>query len=137
MDTQQVTVLMLGAIILIFVVLLSLITKNILQHRKIYSFRTDDKVWDHWGSQVYGLSLFIIGFVLFVFCFFGYVYLSNPAFFGMGFSLDIFIRNPFEQPIFIINTFIGFGIAIIGMIKSIISIREFIRNIESAKGGKS
>ncbi|NVM03828.1 MAG: hypothetical protein HWN67_15970 [Candidatus Helarchaeota archaeon] len=135
MDPQQITVLLLGLIIFIFAILLILITKNILQHRKIYSFRSDDRVWDHWGSQVYGLSLFIIGFVFFVFCFFAYVYLSNPAFFGIGFSLDIFIRNPFEQPIFLINTFIGFSIAIIGMIKSIISIREFIKNIESAKGG--
>ncbi|MFX1450427.1 MAG: hypothetical protein ACFFCM_06280 [Promethearchaeota archaeon] len=135
MEVQQINVMLLGLIILMFATLLVLITKNILQHRKIYSFRTDDNVWDHWKSQVYGLSLFIIGFVLFVFCFFAYVYLSHPEFFGIGITLTMLITSPFEQFIFVINSFIGFIIAIIGMIKSIISIREFISNIESAKGG--
>ena len=135
METQQINVFLLGLIILMFAILLILITKNILQHRKIYAFRTDDKVWDHWKSQVYGLSLFIIGFVFFVFSFFGYVYLANPEFFGIGISLTMLIRSPFEQFWFVINSFIGFAIAIIGMIRSIKSISEFITSIESAKGG--
>ena len=135
MEAQQIATLLLGTIILFFVVLITLIAKNILQHRKIYSFRSEDKVWDHWKSQVFGLTLFILGFLFFIICFFGYIYLSNPEFFGVGLNLTILIQNPLDQIHYIINIFLGFGIAIAGTIVSITSINKFIKNIESAKGG--
>ncbi|MHA1298855.1 MAG: hypothetical protein ACTSO9_05365 [Candidatus Helarchaeota archaeon] len=134
MDIQQNIIIFLGTIILLFVILLGLITLNILKHRQIYSFRSEDRVWDHWKSQVFGLIFFNIGFVAFTFVFFGYVFLVHPEFFGMGINLMMFINNPFKYFYIIILALIGFGVSIIGLIINLNAISQFISKIKSSKG---
>lgn len=137
MGYQEIITSLILIIIVAFLILLILITKNIMQHRKIYSFRTDDKVWDHWKSQVFGLILFIFGFMSFTICFFGYIFISHPEFFGFGITWIIITQDPLENVGYIINAFLGLGVSIAGMILSIRSIGQFIKNIEQTKGGKS
>ena len=130
MAYQEIIQLILIGVIGLFGVLLGLIAKNILQHRKIYSFRSQDRVWDHWKSQVYGLILFILGFIGFTVLFFGYIFISHPEYFGAGLTLDILLQDPLENIIFIIFSFSGLVVAILGMFISINAIRNFIHNIE-------
>ena len=130
MTPQELIQLILIGIIGLFGILLGLMTKNILQHRKIYSFRSEDRVWDHWKSQVYGLLLFILGFIGFTVFFFGYIFISHPEYFGIGLTLNILLQDPLENIVFVILSFLGLVVAIFGMFISINAISNFIHNIE-------
>ncbi|MHA1379781.1 MAG: hypothetical protein ACTSRG_15530 [Candidatus Helarchaeota archaeon] len=133
MPYQEIIQAVLLGIILSFVILLILITRNILQHRHIYNFRTDDTMWDHWKSQVFGLILFVVGFISFTVLFFGYIYVSHPELFGLGLTLNILIQDPLQYFIYVLNSFLGLIVAILGMILSNQSMGKFIKNIEDSK----
>lgn len=140
MSNQEILNLLIFSILATLLILFFLIIKNISQHRKIYSFRTKDKVWDHWKPQQFGLILFIIGFVSYICCLIVYICISHPeflySFFGIGVNWVIIMQNPLQYILFVINTILGFGISIAGMILSVISFGQFIRNIEKKGEGK-
>jgi len=121
-----------------FFVLLILMLINVLQNRKIYSFRSDDELWSGWGSQVFGTLILIIGFLGFIVGFTTYEFLTHPEFLGIGYSnlkvlLDMIIRNPLRGFPLLIFALVGFIIASLGMSLSIIGINRFIKNIEKTK----
>ncbi|MFX0139644.1 MAG: hypothetical protein ACFFDN_38750 [Candidatus Hodarchaeota archaeon] len=140
-SNQDILNLLIFSILAILATLFLLIIKNISQHRKIYSFRSKDEVWDHWRPQQFGLILFIIGFTSYIFTLIIYICISHPeffySFFGIGINWVIIMQNPLQHTLFVINTSIGFGISIAGMILSIISLGQFIKNIEKKGEGKS
>jgi len=135
-SNQEISMIFNVIIVGLFSILLVLVLYNILQHRRIYAFRTDDELWKPWSSQVYGLTFFIIGFMAFTISLFSYIFISHPEFFGIGLSLIILLRNPLENLGLFILSLIGLGIANFGMLQSILGIRDFINNIKETKGMK-
>ena len=138
MNFLEFLAIILFLMVILFFVLLVLMLINILQNRKIYAFRADEKLWAGWGSQVFGTLIFVFGFLGFIFGFLLYEALSHPEFIGLGLSniiviIQTIIRDPLKAFPMLIYALIGFGIAIFGMGLSIIGIKRFIKNIEKTK----
>lgn len=136
-------------------VLMFLIFTSMRQNWRIYSFRSENKIWDDWKSQIWGLFFFVFGLSIFILFFLGYILTVHPELLNLGFDLMVFIRGNFSYINLFLIAFFEFGITLpgqsdvliigmgiffaglaittFGMGLSVISIKKFTKNIEETK----